>query len=161
MKEDLRQMEGDVLLRRRRMQLARQRFGEHLADISRASVIISASSGLVLAVRFAPMMTAPRVIAKAGRRRGCALIGQARHAGIAVVEDNQLAVDLFSSCRVGADVPPRLHEKIAEVLAYAQEITQRRGGAGTGGADDSQTKELNLNLQIGNLRHLGGPVIDG
>jgi flagellar biosynthetic protein FlhB len=125
MKEDLRQMEGDVLLRRRRLQTSRQRLAEQPADISRASVVITAASGLALAVRLTWAMPAPRVIAKANRQKGRALIAQASQAGVVVVQDDQLAGDLFRSCRVGSAVPVSLHEKMAEMLAYAMEISHR------------------------------------
>lgn len=152
MKEDLRQLEGDVQLRRKRAANFRRMIGGRLADVSRASVIVTAASGLVVAVRFAPTMSRPRVLAKASRRSGQELMRQARGAGVAIVEDDELAGELVRHCRVGQEIPRRLDERVAEVLAYAEHV---------GNNNRSNNGRSDKYLQAGRLHHNNGNNSNG
>jgi flagellar biosynthetic protein FlhB len=127
-KEELRQMEGDPVVRRRQrnvqFQLALQRIR---SAVPRADVVITNPTQLAVAIRYdAEVMAAPKVIAKgkgyvAQRIREIAL-----ECGIPLVERKPLAQALYKAVEVGQEIPPQFYKALAEILAYVYELSGRR-----------------------------------
>ncbi len=130
-KEEMRRMEGDPLMKRRRrevqMQLALQRLRR---DVPKADVVVTNPTHVAVALKYdAATMSAPRVVAKgegyvAQRIREVALA-----AGIPVVERQPLARALFKLVEVGGEIPPHLYQAVAEVLAYIYQLSGQRSAA--------------------------------
>jgi flagellar biosynthetic protein FlhB len=134
-KEEMRSMEGDPVMRRRRrevqMQLALQRLKK---DVPEADVVVTNPTHIAVALKYdMDTMPAPRLIAKgegyvAQRIREIAL-----EAGVPVVEKKPLARTLFKLVEVGQEIPAQLFKAVAEVLAYVYELSgkqqQIRAGA--------------------------------
>ncbi|MFB3890492.1 MAG: EscU/YscU/HrcU family type III secretion system export apparatus switch protein [Phycisphaerae bacterium] len=123
LKDDVKRMEGDVRVRGPRVQEARRIASQRLAvDAPRWSAVITAPSGLAVALRFAPPMRSPRLSAKGAGAVARQIAAFAKDAGVVSVEDKELAASIFRRCRAGQEIPPRLHGRVAEMLAYAQRI---------------------------------------
>ncbi len=118
-REDLRETEGDPLirarLRARQRELARRRM---LREVARATVVVTNPTHLAVALRYAPPQTpAPVVVAKgagnvAERIREAAL----RH-GVPIVPNPPLAQALYRRVPLGGVIPPALYRAVAEILA--------------------------------------------
>ncbi|MBI4279177.1 MAG: flagellar biosynthesis protein FlhB [Armatimonadetes bacterium] len=128
-KEDLRETEGDPLvrsrIRSRQRDLARRRM---MADVPKATVVVTNPTHIAVALRYQPReMAAPVVVAK-----GAQLIAErikqiaARH-GVPVVENQPLARALFKSVPIGKPIPPALYHAVAEVLAMIYRLARQRG----------------------------------
>ena len=123
-KEELRRMEGDPVIkqRRRKMQLAAALM--HIRkNVPKADVIVTNPTELAIAIKYdADAMVAPRVIAK-GRDYLAAKIRQiAVQHGVPIVERKPLAQALFKTVEVGQEVPEQFYKAIAEILAYVYEL---------------------------------------
>lgn len=128
-KDELKRMEGDPLLKQRRrqiqMKIALQRLRQ---DVPKADVVVTNPTEFAVAVRYdEATMSAPRVVAKgvdflAARIREIA----AEHA-IPIVQRPALARGLYASVEIGQEVPPKFYRALAEVLAYVYQISRKAG----------------------------------
>ena len=127
-RDELKRMEGDPLMRDRRRRLQRRTATQRMMHrVPAADVVIAAPGGAAVALRYdAGTMDAPAVVAK-GRGHLAARIREvAEDCGVAVVERGDLAAALDRACDVGAAVPSGLFVAVAEVLAYAREVHRMR-----------------------------------
>lgn len=127
-REELRRMDGDPLLKRRRrevqMRLAMQRLRR---DVPKADVVVTNPTHLAVALKYdSRTMTAPRVLAKGEGYVAERIRALAVEFGIPLVERKPLAQALFNLVEIGQEVPPQLYKAVAEVLAYVYEIAGRR-----------------------------------
>lgn len=124
-KEELRRMEGDPIVRqrRRKMQLAAamQRLQ---STVPTADVVVTNPTELAIAIRYdAAAMGAPKVVAKgsdflAKKIREIALLH-----GIPIVERKPLAQALYKTVEVGQEVPEQFYKAVAEILAYVYQLS--------------------------------------
>ncbi len=126
-RDELKNMEGDPLIRQRRRQvqqkLALQRMG---IDVPRASVVITNPSEYAVALRYVEAeMTAPRVVAKGKDLLALRIRQLAVQHGIPIVQRPPLARALYAAVEVGREIPPQFYRAVAEVLAYVYRLTRR------------------------------------
>ena len=126
-KEELKSMEGDPVLKRRRrevqMQLAMQRIRR---DVPQADVVVTNPTHYAIALKYAPeSMAAPKVVAKGADFLAMRIREVAAIAGVPMVERPALARMLYAEVDVGREVPGKFFEAIAEILAYVYELTGR------------------------------------
>jgi flagellar biosynthetic protein FlhB len=119
LREELKSIEGDPQLRRRRRRVARRLSEARLVQtVPKADLVLTGPGSLALAIRYDPaMMAAPIVVAKgtgvlAGRIRQLALTG-----GVAQVEKGPLARALHREVDVGRPIPHGYYAQVAELLA--------------------------------------------
>lgn len=119
-KDELRSMEGDPQIRRRRRQAQLQMaVGRLRQDVPTADVIVTNPTHLAVAIRYdAATMEAPKVIAKGADYLALRIRLIAQEYGIPIVEKKPLARSLYESVDVGQYVPERFYHAIAEILAY-------------------------------------------
>lgn len=127
-REELKHMEGDPLMKRRRretqMKLAMQRLQR---DVPRADVVVTNPTHLSIALRYRPdEMAAPRVVAKGADLMAYRIRQIAAVHGIPIVERKPLARMMYDAVEVGQDIPERFYTAIAEVLAYVYELSGQR-----------------------------------
>lgn len=130
-RDELRSMEGDPYIKRRRrqvqMQLAAQRLRK---DVPTADVIVTNPTHVSVAIRYdAETMAAPKVVAKGADYLALRIRQIAREHGIPIVERKPLARALYASVEPGEYIPERFYRAIAEILAYVYELTGRTPGA--------------------------------
>jgi len=116
-------------IRRLRRQVQRQRM---LADVKRASVVITNPNEFAVALEYGPQLPAPTVIAKGRNLLAQQIKQEARWHGIPLVENPPLAHALYRSVEIGQSIPPKLYAVVAAVLAAiyrAQERATKKYGA--------------------------------
>jgi len=129
-KEELRQTEGDPLLRsrirRRQRELAQARM---LQEVRRADVVITNPTHYAVALRYDPeTMDAPVCCAKGKDHMALRIRQIARECNVTWVEDRFLARSLYHAVDVGEPVPESLYEAVAEVLAFVWRLRNRTLG---------------------------------
>lgn len=127
-KEELKQSEGDPMMKARiRARMRAIAMRRMMADVPKATVVVTNPTHYAVALRYEEGMSAPKVVAKgqnliAQRIRELAL----KH-GVPVVENPPLAQSLYKACEVGQEIPESLYRAVAEVLAYVYMLNRRQG----------------------------------
>jgi len=129
-RDELRSMEGDPYIKRRRRQVQMQLAAQRLRrDVPQADVIVTNPTHVSIAIKYdAESMPAPKVIAKGADYLALRIRQIAREHGIPIVERKPLARALFESVEPGEFIPERFYRAIAEILAYVYELTGRAPG---------------------------------
>lgn len=130
-KDEMRNMDGDPQIRRRRrevqMQLSMARLRK---EVPTADVVVTNPTHFAVAIKYdAEIMAAPKVVAKGADYAALRIRQLALEFGIPIVQRPPLARMLFADVEVGGLVPERLYRAIAEVLAYVYELTGRSPAA--------------------------------
>jgi len=123
-KEEFKKSEGDPLIKSRiksiQMEMARKRM---MQDVPEADVVITNPTHLAVALKYdGTSMTAPKVIAKGSRKISEKIKDVASKHGIPVLENKELARNLYSLVDVGQEIPPALYQIVAELLAYIYKL---------------------------------------
>ncbi len=123
-KEEYKQSEGDPQvksrIRRTQLEAARKRM---MQEVPKADVVVTNPIHLALAIKYDSLvMNAPRVVAK-----GAELIAErikmlARENAVPIVENKELARNLYKMVDIGGEVPSDFYQAIAEVLAYVYRL---------------------------------------
>lgn len=126
-KEEMRRMEGDPVLKHRRrqiqMQMAKQRLRK---DVPRADVVVTNPTELAIALKYdEKTMPAPTVLAKGAGVLAAHIRALAAEHGIPIIERKPLAQALYKTVEVGQAIPAHLYKAVAEILAYVYELNGR------------------------------------
>ena len=135
MKEEMRQTEGDPLIKARiraiQREMARKRM---MAEVPKATVIITNPTHLAVALLYDPdTMSSPRVVAKGQGFVAQTIREIAQAHGVCRVENKPLAQALFKTVSIGDSIPSQLYRAVAEVLVYVYQLRsgyQRQGVKG-------------------------------
>jgi flagellar biosynthesis protein FlhB len=129
-RDELKKMEGDPLIKQRRRQLAARLALQRVhADVPKADVVVANPTHYAVALRYEEAtMSAPRVVAKGKDHLALRIIQIAQQHSVPVVQRPPLARALYAGVEVGADVPPAFYRAVAEVLAYVYQISGRKAG---------------------------------
>jgi len=130
-KDELRSMEGDPSIKRRRRQLQLQMAMQRLRkDVPKADVVVTNPTHLAVAIAYdAETMIAPKVVAKGADEIALRIRQIAGEFGIPIVERKPLARALYDNVDVGQYIPEQFYRAIAEILAYIYELTGRSPAA--------------------------------
>lgn len=141
-KQEHKQSEGDPLvknaIRSRQLATARNRM---MADVPQADVILINPTHVAVALGYDPDRGAPRVLALGAGVIAAKIREKAREARVPLVEDVALARALYSSCKVGQEIPAELYSAVAQVLAF---VISRRNHGTSGGQHRSPRGETEL-----------------
>jgi flagellar biosynthetic protein FlhB len=126
-KEELKRMDGDPHLKRRRrevqMQLALQRIQ---AAVPKADVVITNPTAFAVVIQYEPAkMNAPKLTAKGLDHLARRIRELAIEHGVPIVERPPLARALYRGVEVGQEVPAQFYRAVAEILAYVYELAGR------------------------------------
>ena len=138
-KQEHKQTEGDPILksaiRSRQLAAARNRM---MADVPTADVILVNPTHVAVALKYDAQRGAPRVVARgagavAMKIRALGTVGE-----VPLVRDVPLARALYSSTKVGQEIPAELFAAVAQVLAF---VISRRGRGQRGGEHRTPRRE--------------------
>ncbi|RJP35171.1 MAG: flagellar biosynthesis protein FlhB [Phycisphaerales bacterium] len=124
-KDELRSMEGDPVVKQRRRRVQQQLALQRLRrDVPKADVIVTNPTHVAVAIQYdAQTMPAPRVVAKGGDYLALRIRQIALQLGIPIVERPPLARMVYSEVEVGQYIPEKFYQAIAEILAYVYRLT--------------------------------------
>jgi flagellar biosynthetic protein FlhB len=124
MKDEAKQTEGDPHIKSRIRQLqieaAKKRM---MADVPEADVVVTNPTRLAIALKYDKMvMDAPGVVAKGAGPVARNIRKIAKENNIPLVENKELARNLYKEVDIGEQVPSQFFQAIAEVLAYVYKL---------------------------------------
>ena len=119
-KEEHKQMEGDPQIRARQRQRQREMaMRRMMAEVPKADVVITNPTHYAIALRYeAEYMDAPMVVAKGVDFMAQRIKKVARESGVTIVENQELARNLYYICDLGDVIPENLYQAVAQVLAF-------------------------------------------
>lgn len=117
-REEMRSMEGDPLIKGRLRQRMRQLLQGRLAKVvPQAHVVVTNPTHVAVALRYQPGDWAPRVVAKGLRKRALRIRTLAAAAGVPIVENPPLARALYKEVPSGGCIGSEFFAAVAVVLA--------------------------------------------
>ena len=124
LKDELRQTEGDPLIRSKIRQLLLQiSLNRMIKQLPKADVVITNPTHIAVALEYhQETMNAPKVIAKGKGKLAERIRELARQHSIPIVEDPELARSLYKWCEVGSEIPYHLYQAVAQVLAWVYQL---------------------------------------
>ncbi len=127
MKEELKQYEGNPLIKQRIRTIQRQMsLNRMMSEVPEADVIVTNPTTYAVALRFDPgTMESPVVVAKGARLTADRIREIAIEHDVPIVERPPLARALYRTMEIGQTIPEDLFRAVAEVLAYIYEIDRR------------------------------------
>lgn len=129
-KDELKDSEGNPLIRSRRMSLQRDRARQRMMqDVPKADVVITNPTHLAVALKYDPDKSdAPMVLAKGAGYVAEHIKQVARSAGIPIVENKPVAQGLYKLVEIGRTIPADLYKAVAEILAYVYRLKHGHEG---------------------------------
>ncbi|MGH7739227.1 MAG: flagellar biosynthesis protein FlhB [bacterium] len=132
-RDELRQSEGDPLIKARIRQLQREMARRRMFEaIPRADVVVTNPTHVAVALEYKDGMGAPIVLAKGERVIAQKIKEIALAHRIPIVENPPVARALLKSCPVGGQIPGELFETVAEILAFVFRMNKKRDKAAAG-----------------------------
>lgn len=127
-KEEMKRMEGDPLMKQRRARVARQLAMQRIASsVPHADVVVTNPTHFAIAIKYdGAKMAAPKVVAKGADFMAMRIRQIAIASGVPLVERKELARALYKSVDVGQEVPPEFYSAVAEILAYVYRLSGRK-----------------------------------
>ncbi len=126
-KEEMKRMDGDPLVKQRRARVARQLALQRIAAaVPQADVIVTNPTHYAVALRYdADTMHAPKVIAKGADFMAMRIRQIAIANGVPLVERKSLAQALYKHVAIGGEVPPEFYNAVAQILAYVYRLGRK------------------------------------
>ncbi len=123
-KDEFKRTEGDPLIKSRiksiQMEMARKRM---MQAVPEADVVITNPIHLAVALKYdSSSMDAPKLLAKGAGKIAQRIKDLAEEHDIPIMENRELARNLYSLVDIGQEIPPVLFQAVAEVLAYIYKI---------------------------------------
>lgn len=126
-KRELKEEEGDPLIKARVRQIARERTRRKmLAEVPKATVVVTNPTHYAVALRYDPARDdAPVVVARGAGVFAKRIAEVARKNRVAVMERPSLARALYAGVKEGKQIPGPLFKAVAEVLALVYRLRGR------------------------------------
>jgi flagellar biosynthetic protein FlhB len=128
LKEEAKEREGDPLVRARVRRMMRElaRF-RMIEQVKTADVVITNPDHVAVALAYDKgQMKAPKLVAKGKGYIALRIAETAREHRIEVVQDPPLARTLFKAVNLDAEIPPKLYQAVAKILAFVYAKGQKR-----------------------------------
>ena len=128
LKEELKRMEGDPLIKQRRSRVARQLALQRIGHVvPKADVIVTNPTHYALALKYdSRSMKAPKLTAKGVDFLAMRIRQLAALHGVPIVERRELAQAIYRTVEVGQEVPSQFYGAVAEILAYVYRLSGRK-----------------------------------
>jgi flagellar biosynthesis protein FlhB len=125
-KEETKSTEGDPQVKGRIRSIQRRiAYRRMMQDVPKADVVVTNPTHLAVALKYdAEDMRAPSVVAKGADLVALKIREIAAAHDVPIVEDKPLAQALFRSVEIGQEIPEKLFQAVAQLLAYIYRIRQ-------------------------------------
>ncbi len=125
-KEEMKRSEGDPFLKNRiRGEMRRLARSRMMANVPKATVIVTNPTHLAIALEYHDGMGAPKVLAKGAMRVAERIVAIAKEHSIPIVQNIPLARAIYKSIDIDQQISPDLYMAMAEVLAYVYRLRGR------------------------------------
>lgn len=122
-KQEQKRSEGDPLLKSRvRSMQRRMARGRMMANVSKATVVITNPTHLAIAIEYHEGMKAPKVLAKGPYHVAEKIVKIAKENRIPVVQNIPLARAIYKTIEIGQEISSDLYLAMAEILAYVYKL---------------------------------------
>ena len=127
-KEETKASEGDPMVKSRVRGIQRRiAYRRMMADVPKADVVVTNPTHLAIALRYdAEKMHAPNVVAKGADLVALKIKELALEHQVPIVEDRPLAQALYRSVEIGEEIPEKLFQAVAQVLAYIYRLRHEK-----------------------------------
>ena len=127
-KEEMKRMEGDPMIKQRRARVARQLAMQRVAQqVPSADVVVTNPTHFAVALKYdGSSMRAPKVIGKGADFLALRIRQIAAVHEIPIVERKPLARALYHGVEIGQEIPAEHYAAVAEILAYVYRISGRK-----------------------------------
>ncbi len=127
-KQEMKQMDGDPLVKQRRAKVARQLALQRLQQhVPQADVVVTNPTHYAVALKYdGKTMSAPRMVAKGADYMAMRIRQIAVGVGIPIVERPPLARALYREVEPGQEIPADYYAAVAEILAYVYRLNGRQ-----------------------------------
>lgn len=123
LKEEFKQTEGDPAIKAKIRQLRQARMKKRMmADVPKASVIITNPTHYAIALQYDRGMNAPLCLAKGVDNIALKIREVAGEHSIPIVENPPLARALYATVEVDQEIPPEHYKAVAEVIGYVMRL---------------------------------------
>ena len=123
MKEEFKQTEGDPAIKAKIRQLRQQRAKKRMmAEVPKASVIITNPTHYAVALQYDKGMNAPVCLAKGVDNLALKIREVAAAHNIPIIENPPLARALHATVEIDQEVPPEHYKAVAEVIGYVMRL---------------------------------------
>jgi len=130
-KQEMKEMMGDPMVKGRirslQVQAARRRM---MASVPTADVVVTNPTHYAVALSYKAGMLAPKVVAKGVGEVALKIREVAAENGVPLLEAPPLARALYRHVELDGDIPGKLYNAVAEVLAYVYQLARWREGSG-------------------------------
>lgn len=129
MKEEFKQTEGDPMIKGKIRQLRQLRMRQRIiANVPKASVIITNPTHFAVALQYDRSMNAPVCVAKGQDLMALKIREIATEHSIPIVENPPLARALHATVEVDEEIPPEHYKAVAEIIGYVMKLRRAVGG---------------------------------
>jgi flagellar biosynthetic protein FlhB len=127
-KEETKASEGDPMVKSRVRGIQRRiAYRRMMADVPKADVVVTNPTHLAIALRYdAEKMHAPNVVAKGADLVALKIKELALEHHVPIVEERPLAQALYRSVEIGEEIPEKLFQAVAQVLAYIYRLRHEK-----------------------------------
>lgn len=127
-KEESKSTEGDPLIKSRIRSVQRQiAYRRMMQDVPTADVVVTNPTHIAVALKYDQKnMGAPKVVAKGAEKIAERIKEIAVEHNIPLVEDKFLARTLYKTVEIGEEIPEKLFQAVAEILAYIYRLKKKR-----------------------------------
>ena len=128
-KEEFKQTEGDPAIKGRIRQLRQSQMRKRMmANLPKASVVITNPTHFAVALQYERGMNAPLCVAKGVDAMARRIREVATEHGIPIVENPPLARALHATTEIDREVPPEHYKAVAEVIGYVMRLRRSFSG---------------------------------
>jgi flagellar biosynthetic protein FlhB len=131
LRQESKENDGDpqikAAIRQQQREMAKRRM---MAEVPKASVIVTNPTHYAVALRYDETMRAPRVVAKGADLMAAKIRELGAEHGIPVLEAPALARAMFRHAEIDDEIPGQLYTAVAEVLAYVFQLKSYREHGG-------------------------------
>ncbi len=122
-KDEMKDAEGNPEIKRaQRSQMFQSLMRRIIAEVPKASVVITNPTHFAVALRYDEKTAAPICVAKGVDHLALKIRERATVTGVAIVENPPLARSLYRSVELDQPIPPDLYQAVAQVLAYVYRL---------------------------------------
>ena len=131
LRQEMKENEGNpeikAAIRAQQREMARRRM---MAEVPKASVIVTNPTHYAVALRYDETMRAPRVIAKGADLVAAKIRELGAQHNVPVLESPALARAIYKHADINDEIPAQLYTAVAEVLAYVFQLKSWREHGG-------------------------------